>query len=66
MKMMDKGNGRAMNPGVKARSRAMGEGAMSRSRAMGKSDFTPCAGCPNPSACRAAGKCMGGSMKGRK
>ena len=66
MKMMDKGNGRAMNPGTKSRSRAMGEGAKSRSRAMGKNDFTPCAGCPSPSACRAAGKCMGGSMKGRK
>jgi hypothetical protein len=66
MKMMDKGNGRAMNPGTKSRSRAMGEGAMSRSRAMGKNDFTPCAGCPNPRACRSAGMCMGGSMKGRK
>lgn len=66
MKMMDKGNGRAMNPGTKSRSRAMGEGAMSRSRAMGKNDFTPCAGCPNPRACRSAGMCMGGSVKGRK
>ena len=66
MKMMDKGNGRAMNPGTKARSRAMGAGAMSRSRAMGKNDFTPCAGCPNPRACRSAGMCMGGSVKGRK
>ena len=61
-----KSNDRAMNPGTKSRSRAMGAGAMSRSRAMGKNDFTPCAGCPSPSACRAAGKCMGGSMKGRK
>ena len=66
MKMMDKGNGRAMNPGTKSRSRAMGAGAMSRSRAMGKNDFTPCAGCPNPRACRSAGMCMGGSVKGRK
>jgi hypothetical protein len=58
-----KSNDRAMNPGTKARSRAMGEGAKSRNRAMGPDNFTPCAGCPNPSACRAAGKCMGASMR---
>lgn len=58
-----KSNDRAMNPGAKARSRAMGEGAKSRSRAAGPDNFTPCAGCPSPSACRAAGKCMGGLMR---
>jgi|AntAceMinimDraft_11_1070367.scaffolds.fasta_scaffold45695_4 hypothetical protein len=57
---------RAMNPGTKARSRAMGDNAKSRDRAMGGDSFTPCAGCPSPSACRSAGKCMGGSMKGKK
>jgi hypothetical protein len=58
-------NDRAMNPGVKARSRAMNANAKSRDRAMNNTSFTPCAGCPSPNACRAAGKCMGASAKGK-
>lgn len=57
---------RAMDKGAKSRSRAMNPGVKSRSRAMSNGKFTPCANCPNPSACRAAGKCLGPSKAMKK
>lgn len=50
----------------KSRSRAMNPGVKSRSRAMDNGKFKPCANCPNPSACRAAGKCLGPSKAMKK
>lgn len=45
--------------------------AQLRSRPMAKSttkksSFKPCAGCPSPAKCRAAGKCLKKAKKSRK